>query len=243
MITSGDTVWRRLRSLLRNLPISVLVVLAAFAVGIGIYAAAVTLWSLLLVWWPWLLAGVAALVALGAWWLWWWLPKREADRLRLTDAKARADAEDNFRKTSGQIIGGAAVLIGAAFAYLQFTQQQETAREFEAKLTGATLHETNLTGANLSFTNLDFTNLTGANLTGANLTGANLTGANLTYAHLDEADLTGANLSYATLSDAMNLTREQLDQACGEGVKGLDRLDPPLDPPPTIKPCPQPSPK
>ena len=59
---------------------------------------------------------------LAAWWLWWRLPKRQVDRLRLTirDPKARADVEDNFRKTIGQLLGGAAVLIDAALAYLQF---------------------------------------------------------------------------------------------------------------------------
>jgi hypothetical protein len=44
------------------------------------------------------------------------------------DPKARADIEDNFRKTIGQLLGGAAVLIGAALAYMQFTQQQQTAQ-------------------------------------------------------------------------------------------------------------------
>lgn len=72
---------------------------------------------------------VAAIVLRLAWWLWWWLPKQQVDRLRLTDAQARADVEDNFRKTAGQLLGGAAVLIGAGIAYVQFTQQQETARE------------------------------------------------------------------------------------------------------------------
>jgi uncharacterized protein YjbI with pentapeptide repeats len=72
--------------------------------------------------------GLAAAGIFGAWWLWWRLPKRQVDRLRLTirDPKARADVEDNFRKTIGQLLGGAAVLIGAALAYLQFTQQQQT---------------------------------------------------------------------------------------------------------------------
>ena len=81
--------------------ISVLVIFAAFAAGIGVYVAALALWPLVLVWWPWLLAGAAAVVALGAWWLWWRLPKWQVDRLRLTirDPKARADVEDNFRKT------------------------------------------------------------------------------------------------------------------------------------------------
>jgi len=111
--------------------ISVLVIFAAFAAGIGVYVAALALWPLVLVWWPWLLAGAAAVVALGAWWLWWRLPKWQVDRLRLTirDPKARADVEDNFRKTGWPALGGAAVLIGAAFAYLQFTQQQRESHQ------------------------------------------------------------------------------------------------------------------
>jgi uncharacterized protein YjbI with pentapeptide repeats len=74
--------------------------------------------------------GLAAAALWGAWWFWWRLPKRHVDRLRLTirDPKARADVEDNFRKTIGQLLGGAAVLIGAALAYLQFTQQQQTSQ-------------------------------------------------------------------------------------------------------------------
>ena len=60
--------------------------------------------------------GAAALY--GAWWLWWRLPKRQVDRLslRIRDAKARADVEDNFRKIVGQLLGGATVLVGAGFA-------------------------------------------------------------------------------------------------------------------------------
>src|SRR4029453_2302933 len=49
--------------------------------------------------------------------------------MRLADPKQRGDLEDNFRKTTGQLIGGAAVLVGAAFAYLQFTQQQRSAHD------------------------------------------------------------------------------------------------------------------
>ena len=78
-----------------------------------------------------ILAAAVIIVLCGAWWLWWRLPKRQVDRLRLTirDPKARADVEDNFRKTIGQLLGGAAVLIGAGFAYLQFTQQQQASHE------------------------------------------------------------------------------------------------------------------
>src|SRR3954453_5079263 len=43
----------------------------------------------------------------------------------MPDTKTRADVEDNFRKTMGQLLGGIAVLLGAGFAYLQFQQQQE----------------------------------------------------------------------------------------------------------------------
>src|SRR3954468_6216363 len=77
--------------------------------------------------WPWLLAPGIPTALFGAWWLWWRLPKWQVNRLRMTirDAKARADVEDNFRKTMGQLLGGIAVLLGAGFAYLQFQQQQE----------------------------------------------------------------------------------------------------------------------
>jgi uncharacterized iron-regulated membrane protein len=70
---------------------------------------------------------VVLLAAVG---FWWWWPKRQVNRLRLTirDPKARADVEDNLRKTIGQLLGGAAVLIGAALAYLQFSQQQQSVR-------------------------------------------------------------------------------------------------------------------
>ena len=79
-----------------------------------------------------LLAVEATLVLVAAiWWLWWRLPKRQVRGLdiQIHDPKARADTEDNFRKTVGQALGGAAVLIGAGAAYLQFTQQQQASRD------------------------------------------------------------------------------------------------------------------
>jgi uncharacterized protein YjbI with pentapeptide repeats len=87
--------------------------------------------SFLPTWWPWLLAGAAVIaVVVGVWGLWWRLPRWQVDRLRSTmpDTKARADVEDNFRKTVGQLLGGAAVLIGAGLAYLQFQGQQQASR-------------------------------------------------------------------------------------------------------------------
>jgi hypothetical protein len=123
----------RLRALIRKSPrtlIALLAVIAAF-IGVGIYTGGRALWPLLLVWWPWLVAGAVLPIALGIWWLWWRLPKQESERLRPTmpDPKARADVEDNFRKTIGQVLGGAAVLFGAGIAYLQFTQQQQSSRD------------------------------------------------------------------------------------------------------------------
>jgi hypothetical protein len=73
----------------------------------------------------------AALLMMAIWWLWWRLPRRQLHKLdvQIHDPKARADTEDNFRKTVGQALGGAAVLIGAGAAYLQFTQQQQAVRD------------------------------------------------------------------------------------------------------------------
>ena len=74
-------------------------------------------------WWaPWVAAGVVITTM-----VWWWVLKWQANRLRLKirDPKAHADAEDNFRKTIGQLLGGAAVLIGTGFAYYQSQLAQQ----------------------------------------------------------------------------------------------------------------------
>ena len=60
--------------------------------------------------------GAAIVVAALAW---WWVPKWQMRSITVGDPKARADIEDNFRKTIGQLLGGAAVLIGAGLAYDQ----------------------------------------------------------------------------------------------------------------------------
>ena len=56
---------------------------------------------------------------------WWWWPRWQVNRLApdIKDPKARADIEDKFRKTVGQLLGGAAVLFGAWVAFLQVSQQ------------------------------------------------------------------------------------------------------------------------
>ena len=74
--------------------------------------------------------GVAVIAALALLiWLWWRVPKWQMHGRIFKVEKERADAEDNFRKTVGQALGGAAVLIGAGAAYLQFTQQQQASRD------------------------------------------------------------------------------------------------------------------
>jgi membrane protein implicated in regulation of membrane protease activity len=99
MIARLAALWRRARVFL--------IVLTASACSVGIYATWLTAKDWWLVFWPWLVAGTIPLVAFVAWWLWWRLPRRQANRLQSTmpDTKARADVEDNFRKTVGQLLG------------------------------------------------------------------------------------------------------------------------------------------
>jgi uncharacterized protein YjbI with pentapeptide repeats len=86
--------------------------------------------------------GLAAAVLFGAGWLWWRLPKREADRLKLVvrDAKARADLEDNFRKTIGQALAGIFVLLGAGLAYYG-TLRTIQANNDQARLSQQAAHD------------------------------------------------------------------------------------------------------
>jgi hypothetical protein len=90
------------------------------AIAIAVIGAVLALlWA---IWWLWaqlspqwdsrtvLAIAIAALALLAAiWWLWWRLPQRHVARLSLqiSDPKARADTEDNLRKTVGQALGGA----------------------------------------------------------------------------------------------------------------------------------------
>jgi hypothetical protein len=52
------------------------------------------------------IAGLAILLA-----VWWWVPKLRMRGRVLVSHKERADVEDNVRKTMGQALGGAAVLL------------------------------------------------------------------------------------------------------------------------------------
>jgi len=64
----------------------------------------------------WLIAGAVALLVVGIC-AWWWVPKWQMRSVTAPDPKARADIEDNFRKTIGQALGGLFVLLGAGLAY------------------------------------------------------------------------------------------------------------------------------
>lgn len=97
--------------------------------------------------------------------------------------------------------------------------------------------EVNLSGAHIPKAYLAKADLTGVDLTDADLRGADLRDADLRDADLRGAILTHAVLSGADLTDAKVLTQEQLNDACGTDVKGLDSLDPPLTI--KIKPCPE----
>ncbi len=110
-------------------------------------------------------------------------------------------------------------------ANLQGTDLEEAnlqgANFFGAKLQGANIFDADLQGAyllgaRLQGADLRVADLQAANLIGANLEGAHLASANLQGADLSTANLQGADLSLADLTKAKNLTREQLDETCGD---------------------------
>jgi hypothetical protein len=61
--------------------------------------------AMVVLWWVGI--GIAAVVLVsGAAAVWWWVPKWQMRSITAADPKARADIEDNFRKTVGQALGG-----------------------------------------------------------------------------------------------------------------------------------------
>jgi uncharacterized protein YjbI with pentapeptide repeats len=104
-----------------------------------------------------------------------------------------------------------------------------------ADLSGAILIKADLRSAILSGASLVKAKLGGADLRGANLHRAELRGAELRDAEVGDAVLQNADLSLADLSGVKNLTQEQLDSACGTGVK----LDPASKLTFKDKPCPR----
>jgi hypothetical protein len=86
------------------------------------------------------IAGAVAVFAVFAALLWWFVPKWQMRSIVLGDPKARADIEDNFRKTIGQALGGIAVLISAGMAYYG-TQQTLQVNEDQSRLTQRASHD------------------------------------------------------------------------------------------------------
>ncbi len=105
-----------------------------------------------------------------------------------------------------------------------------------ADLRGANLQEANLLGAKLWGANLRVAKLQEADLRDANLQEANLNSANLQEADLRGAKLQGASLVSADLTKAKNLTRKQLDEACGDDGTTLPDYLADYQ----MKPCPKP---
>jgi hypothetical protein len=93
---------------------------------------------------------IEALVLIGMVWLFWWkLPQRQIAKLvlKVRDPKGRADLEDNYRKTIGQLIAGIAVaLVGGTFTYLQFVQQQSRSLQQEREAQASLLNNQLATG-------------------------------------------------------------------------------------------------
>jgi uncharacterized protein YjbI with pentapeptide repeats len=76
-------------------------------------------------------------------------------------------------------------------------------------------------GANLSLANLFGVRAVRADFTDANLEGATLVGGHFGAARFHGARLDGANLSGAELADALGLTQDQLNTACGDATTTL----------------------
>ena len=87
-----------------------------------------------------------------------------------------------------------------------------------ADLSGKVLIAAHFRDAQLMGAILKKANLAQAYLVGANLRGANLRGANLRGANLEGANLEGANLEGADLRRVRGLTKEQIDQSCGDSI-------------------------
>lgn len=127
---------------------------------------------------------------------------------------------------AGRVRGGASCAACDLFQ-IDLAYQNVSGRNFagsrirQADLTIAIADRTDFSGANLSLTNMFGLRATRANFTGANLSETSMVGAHLGGARMTGAVLTGANLSGAELVDAVGLTQEQLNTACGDGTTTL----------------------
>ena len=108
-------------------------------------------------------------------------------------------------------------LNGGYFARAHLAEADFTEADLSgAKIVLANLADADFTNADLSAADFTRANLPGADFTRANLPGADFTRANLSGADFNHAVLTRADLAGADLENALNLTQEQLDSACGD---------------------------
>jgi len=131
------------------------------------------------------------------------------------------------RDAIAERVRGGASCASCDLFQIDLAYQNVSGRDFhgsrirQADLTIAIADRTNFSDANLSLTNMFGMRATRANFTGANLSGASLVGVHFGGARLGGAVLSGANASGAELSDAIGLTQEQLNTACGDATTTL----------------------
>jgi len=145
---------------------------------------------------------------------------------QVSDTGGPINSQAERDATSARVRGGASC--GACDLFqIDLAYQNISGRSFagsrvrQANLTIAIADRTDFSGANLSLTNMFGMRATRANFTGANLSGASLVGAHFGGARMNGAILTGANASGAELSEAVGLTQDQLNTACGDGSTTL----------------------
>lgn len=131
------------------------------------------------------------------------------------------------RDATASRVRAGAPCAGCDLFQIDLAYQNVSGRDFtgarirQANMTVAIADGANFTGANLSLTNMFGMRATRANFTGANLAGASLVGVHFGGARMGGAVLAGANASGAELSEAVGLTQEQLNTACGDATTML----------------------
>ncbi|MEZ6023475.1 MAG: pentapeptide repeat-containing protein [Hyphomonadaceae bacterium] len=131
------------------------------------------------------------------------------------------------RDAVAQRVRGGASCANCDLFQIDMAYQVATGRDFsgsrirQADFTIAIVDRSNFSGANLSLTNLFGARGVRANFSNANLDGAQLVGAHFGGARFEGARMAGANLSGAELAEAVGLTQEQLNTACGDATTTL----------------------
>lgn len=113
-------------------------------------------------------------------------------------------------------------LFQADLSYLDISRRNfADSRLRQADLQLVTADRARFRGANLSIANLFGGRFANADFTNANLERATFVGAYLGGARFTGAILTDANFSGAELADAIGLTQQQLNGACGDATTTL----------------------